>query len=418
VRPSELPLNAASHAGATAADRIPAAAWWILALSSLDSVLGIIDRQAASILKLELQSAYDIGDGAFGLIVSAFLLGYAICYIPAGRLVDRYGSRATLTCFILVWSAATVLTGLATSYEALLLWRFVLGAAEAGLVPATVFALFAWFPEARRTTAFALRGPITALGPILAPSVIAALALAYGWRAAFVVPGCVGLAFAAAWWLSDRRGGAPSAARLAARPSLMAVLRHRPLHALIVARLISDPLWFFLQYWQAGYFRQVLGLSLAGVGALLWIPPLLSTIVTVVVSAGVDARIRRGGSPLQARGKALLLVAGLAPLMMLIPLFPSVTGGLILFTVAQFVCWTWLSLSNVMAASVAPAGASATAVAILGALGTAGAALFNTVAGPVIGAYGYNVMLIAGACLHPLAAIIVWIAYVRPRLPA
>lgn len=397
--------------------RVSTAAWWILALSSLDSVLGVIDRQAISVLKVEIEAAFAISDTEFGFLVSAFLIGYAVCYIPAGRLVDRYGSRITLTVFIIIWSLASVFSGFARSYEEMLGWRFLLGAAEAGLIPATVFALFAWFPEARRTTAFALRGPITALGPILAPPIIAGLALAFGWRAAFVVPGCVGLAFALAWWISDRPPTPPSEEQID-RPSLMSILRHKPLHALILARMISDPLWFFIQYWQAGYFRERLGLSLAEVGWLLWIPPLVSTLITVVICALADRLIRQGVPALKSRALLLVWVAVLAPIGLLLPLLDDVALALILFTVIQFVCWTWLVLSNVMAASIAPEAGAATAVAILGALGTAGAAVFNSFAGPVIGLYGYDVMLMIGAILHPVAAVVVYRAYVRSESAA
>ena len=81
-----------------------------------------------------------------------------------------------------------MLSGLARSFEELLAYRALLGAAEAGLTPATIYALVRWFPREKLATAYGLRGPIVALGPILSPPVVAGLALTMGWHAAFLYP--------------------------------------------------------------------------------------------------------------------------------------------------------------------------------------------------------------------------------------
>lgn len=389
-------------------------AWWILVLSSLDSVLGMIDRQAVAVLKTTLKERFAVGDSEYGLLVTAFLVTYASFYIVCGRLIDRFGSRVMLTIFISIWSLASILSGFARTFEELVAYRALLGAAEAGLTPATIYALVRWFPRERLATAYGLRGPIVALGPILAPPVVAGLALAIGWHAAFVVPGVVGFVFAFAWWISDRRapGDADDQTPVDHAP-LKTVLSNKLLWGLVAARMISDPLWFFIQYWQAGYFQEVLGLSLAEVGRLLWIPPLVSAVLAVGVTAWSDHMVRTGRNVVMSRVYALQAVSVLAPLSLAIPLAKGALGAIALFTLVQLMCLCWLTLSNVLLTALFEKRTVATAAGVLNAIGTAGAAIFNLFAGNIVEQFGYTVIFSIAACLHPTAAVLLYVFYRR-----
>jgi ACS family hexuronate transporter-like MFS transporter len=390
--------------------------WWILILSSLDSVLSMIDRQTVAVLKTSIKARFAIGDSEYGLLVTAFLAGYAVFFIVCGRLVDRFGSRLTLALFIAIWSAASILSGYARSYHELAVYRAILGAAEAGLTPATIYALVRWFPKERLATAYGLRGPIIALGPILASPIIVGLALTLGWRAAFWAPGAAGLAFALAWWLSDRNppGDAASSATMDTSP-FKTVLRSRALWALIAARLVSDPLWFFLQHWQAGYFQEVLGLTLVQVGRLLWIPPLASAVLTIGVTAWSDHLLRAGRSTIHSRVAVMQAVAVLAPLAAIIPFVANTATAIVLFTAVQLMCLSWLFLSNVLLTAFFERSAIGTAAGVMNAIGTAGAAVLSLFTGQIVEQSGYRAIFLVGACLHPLAALLLHVAYRRRR---
>src|SRR5207237_1867839 len=102
-----------------------------------DSILGMIDRNAVSVLKTTLKGVFRIDDTHYALLVTAFMIPFALFYVITGRWADRYGSRITLTAFVLVWSAASIACGLAQSFDQMVVGRVVLGAAEAGLLPAS-----------------------------------------------------------------------------------------------------------------------------------------------------------------------------------------------------------------------------------------------------------------------------------------
>lgn len=389
-------------------------AWWVLALMTLDNVLGMIDRNTVSVLKTTLKDAYNISDSDYSLLVTAFMVPYAIFYVICGRIVDRFGSRGPLTAFVSIWSLATVAAGLSTSFPQLVVWRAVLGAAEAGLLPATIYALVRWFPRGKLATVYAIKTPLQALGPIVSPPLIAGLALAFGWRSAFVIPGAVGFAFAIAWWFSDRN---PPRYREKAQPtvvteaSLGRLLRNPLLWGILLARLITDPVWFFFQYWQAGYMQEQLGVTLAQVGQLLWIPPFVNCAATLITAMISDRLIAKGWSAPRSRMRVMQGVMPLAVLIALLSIFDSVSSFIVIATSTYILAFTWLYLSNILIADLFPKELVGSAIGLVNCVGTIGAALFNAAAGPLIESFGYAPMFIVCALLHPLAAVVLQFFY-------
>lgn len=395
---------------------IPTISWLVLALMTVDYVLGMIDRNAVAVLKTIIKQAFAISDTQYALLVTAFMVPYAIFYIICGRIVDRFGTRGPFTVFVAVWSIATIGCGIAGSFEELVMWRAVLGAAEAGLLPVTIVALVNWFPKDRIAFAYAVKTPFQSLGAILSPPVVAFLAIAYGWRAGFLVPGVIGLVFAALWFLVDRN---PPYAEVDAlrpeRPKLTTVLRGRALWGIMLVRLVTDPVWFFFQYWQAGYMQERLGASLADVGQLLWLPPLVTSIATFFTAGMTEKLARRGLDPAGARMRVMQATAVLAPLIATLPFVGGVPWFLFVVTASYLLGFTWLYLSNILMTDLFPKESVGTAVGLMSCVGTGGAALFNYAAGPVIDAYGYAPIFLTLAVLHPVGAVLLTLFY-RDRL--
>src|SRR5207237_7302323 len=128
--------------------------------------------------------------------------------------------------------------------------------------------------------------------------IVAALALAYGWRSAFILPGAIGICFAVLWWFADRRPphypGEDAVPPSLARVTIVELLQRRALWGVLLFRLVRDPVGFFFQYWQAGYLQERLGASLADVGQLLWIPPAVNAVATFATAAWSDRMVRQG----------------------------------------------------------------------------------------------------------------------------
>src|SRR5439155_7548479 len=92
---------------------------------------------------------------------------------------------------------------------------------------------------------------------------VVALASRFGWQSAFVFTGAVGLVSVLPWLLFYRRSSAGAAdARAGVKPeSWRVVLARRDVWLLVVARLLTDPVWYFYQFWFAKYLHEVRGLS-------------------------------------------------------------------------------------------------------------------------------------------------------------
>jgi len=409
-----------SDASTSLRERVPGKAWLILALLSLESIIAIIDRQNISALKTTLKGVFSMTDTDYGWLVNAFLIPYSISYLICGALVDRFGSRRTLTAFAIVWSAATIACGFARSYPELLAYRAIIGAAEAGLLPASLAALVVWFPKSRIATAASLRSSLQSLGPIVAMPLVVTITLAYSWHYAFLVPGIIGLAFGAAWYFADTSPPvyADAAQRAATKTPFRAVFANPAIWGILLARLISDPLWFFLQYWQAGYLQEKMGLTLAQVGAVLWIPPLVASVLMVLVGLFSDRLVRRRGlSGATSRIRIMQAAAVLAPLVVFVPFVRDLNTTMLLLTIAYFISYLWLVLANILVTDLFRDGGSGTALGLVNMCGTIGASLFTAYVGRALDTVGYVPVFVVLACLHPIAAVILHVAY-RKRAEA
>jgi MFS transporter, ACS family, D-galactonate transporter len=125
--------------------------------------------------------------------------------IPAGRLIDRFGERVMVGASVLVWSLFTAATGLVSSFGALLGLRLVLGVGEAGAYPASAKTVSNWFPLRLRSRATSVYDSGARIGSAVATPLIALVIGLWGWRAAFLFAGGIGVLWAIGWWAWYRR---------------------------------------------------------------------------------------------------------------------------------------------------------------------------------------------------------------------
>jgi len=163
------------------------------------SMLLYVDRIAISTAKAPITAEFAMSDTAFGWILSAFALGYALFQTPAGMFADRYGPRVVIAAIVSLWSLFTALTGLTWSLISLLLSRFLFGAAEAGAYPGIARAFYAWLPVGERGLAQGINFSGSRLGAAFALPAIAWLITRFGWRTSFFILGGAGLLWASAW---------------------------------------------------------------------------------------------------------------------------------------------------------------------------------------------------------------------------
>jgi ACS family glucarate transporter-like MFS transporter len=181
--------------------------FWMFAISAIS----FLDRVNLSIAGRFIQQEFHISDLQLGPVFSAFLVGYALCQAPAGRLADRFGPRLILALGTLWWGIFTALTamlsaGMASLFLLLLAVRFSLGTGEAVLFPASNRLVANWIPSKERGLANGLIFAGVGAGSGITPPLVTHIVLNYGWRASFWVSAVIGLAAGAIWyWLARDR---------------------------------------------------------------------------------------------------------------------------------------------------------------------------------------------------------------------
>jgi ACS family hexuronate transporter-like MFS transporter len=393
-----------------------ARAWLMLLLAGVAGMLFYIDRQTLSVLKTTLQNEWAWSDADYGRLVAAFMVPYTLFYLVVGRWIDRWGTRLMMPIFLGAMSLATLGSGLAGGTVEMGFWRALLGAAEAGIVPSVMVAIVQWFPPEHRGTATTINKPLTVAGQILVAPFVVWVTLALGWRWAFLLPGALGLFCAVAWWLTDR--GAPHPVPPGPMPNYRAVISRPEIRGVLLARLISDPLWFFLIFWHPALLQEQLGLSLAELGRIGWIPPASALAGIMLLGVISDQLVRRGHTPVRSRTLVLVSVSAIAPATLLLGHVTHVGVALALLAIIQVMTASWLSLSNLLMSDLVPPRMVGTTVALMSAIGASAGAVFNLAAGSLVEAVGYTTLLTLGALLHPVAAFILWRCYLRAPTPA
>ena len=183
--------------------------WFLVFLLFVLSAVAFLDRVNLSIAGAKISEEFAISNVRLGLVFSAFLFGYALFQTPAGWLADRFGPRRMLTLGVLWWGVFTGLTA-AVSHNigrivlVLVVIRFLLGAGEAIVYPASNQFVARWVPSNERGVANGIIFAGVGIGAGITPPLISFVMLRYGWRASFLMSALIGLVAAAVWFLAAR----------------------------------------------------------------------------------------------------------------------------------------------------------------------------------------------------------------------
>ena len=178
----------------------------VVALVCTLSMVLYLDRVVMGQAVVPIQEEFGLDNTSISYVLNAFVLAYGLFEIPTGRWGDRFGSRRIMGRIVLWWSAFTMLTAACTGLWSLLVVRFLFGAGEAGAYPNVARIIGRWFPPAERGRVQGLLLASAMAGSVLAPVLSGYLMTAFGWRSAFIVFGCLGIAWALwflAWFRDD-----------------------------------------------------------------------------------------------------------------------------------------------------------------------------------------------------------------------
>lgn len=382
------------QAAAARAVRIGYVRWGICALLFFATTINYVDRSVLGILAPTLRTEIGWTDFQYALISAAFTLAYAFGFLFAGRSIDRLGTRLGYVLYLIVWSLAAAAHALAATPFGFGAARFALGLGESGNFPAAVKTVAEWFPQRERAFATGLFNAGSNVGAVVAALVVPWLTLAFSWRAAFVVTGVVGLAWAGFWWPLYRRPaehpklGAGELAYIESDPptpalevSWLALLEHRQTWAFSAGKFLTDSVWWFYLFWFPLFMADTFGVDLRGIGLPLITVYLLADLGSVGGGWLSSGLLERNWTANAARKTAMLVCA-----LCILPvtMAPSVTHAwtaVILVGVAAAAHQGFSANLFTIASDMFPKGSIGSVVGIGGFAGAMGGFLMNLGAG-------------------------------------
>ena len=156
-----------------------------------------MDRMLVSAMEAQLTKAFELTDVQFGFLWSLFTIGYLACATPIGLMADRFNRCWLFAGCIVIWSAATVATGLAGSRSILYVSRLFIGVGEAGCLivgPALLSDYFVQKRRGRALSAFYLGQPLGGTAGYVLPAIVFRAGL--DWPMSFYLAGVPGFALA------------------------------------------------------------------------------------------------------------------------------------------------------------------------------------------------------------------------------
>ena len=399
--------------------------WWIVGLMLCATMINYLDRQALTNASTVICTTYNLNENDYSRIVMAFLLAYAIMQPFAGRIIDWLGTRAGFSLSVLWWGAANMLTALASGFFSFSIFRFLLGLGEAGNFPASIKTVAEWFPAKERAMATGIFNMGAGMGAIIAPPMIVYLVLNYGWQAGFVVTGTLTLIWAPLWYFFYRRPhehpwlAAEELAAIrsgqeaeatdapAAKVSWKELMVHRELWGCIIAKFLSDPVWWFYIFWLPKYMHDVRGFSLKEIGLFTWLPYVTADMGCLFGGGISSFFIKHGMDVIKARKVGLCICASMMPIAFVAARVNNPYLALACISLATFGHQSWSSNLMTLPADLFSKRQVATAYGLAGSAGSWGGVLFTPLVGMILTSFGYMPVFTIVGLLHITAAVVV-----------
>jgi ACS family hexuronate transporter-like MFS transporter len=409
------------------------------------TLIGYVDRLALSVAAPVIRREFGFTNEQYGFITFAFLATYAAGQLLLGPVIDRLGSKRSLSLAVFWWSVASCVHAFARGVGGFFAARAFLGFTEAVNLPAAYKVVAEWFPRAERSMASGLITAGIGLGAIVAPPLITFLIGAFdalharglsptqGWQAAFIVPGVLGLAWVWVWkrhfhlpeqdpaLAADERAlvlaerNAPAVESAERRPldeemrayfgRLAYWFRYRETWGLALARFTGDGAFYFLAFWIPNYLSDVRGFGLKEIAWAAAIPFVFADLGSLV-GGYAGQRLVRSGRSVDASRKTLIWVGALlVPLALPAVYVDAAPLAVLLMGLGIFGIQVKSASLFALPADIFPPTAVATVWGASGAAGSLAAAFSQPLIGWTIDRYSYEPVFVAVALMHIVSAL-------------
>ena len=359
----------------------PKRRWRIAWLLGLGVLINYFDRVNLSVSHAALITTFGISDFTFGLLSGAYNWTYAMCQLPVGVLLDRFGVRRIGRISTFLWSIASFSAAATPSVGGFFAARFLLGIGEAPTFPANAKAIGHWFPGQERSLATSIFDAAAKFASAIGVPLLGILLISWGWRLSFALTGLISLAYFVLFskiycepeqdqkltdiekrYIAGEAGANYEQASSTPQSSLGYLLRKRKVLGLALGFGSYNYVFYLLLTWLPSYLSAALHIDLLHSFLYTGVPWLFATVTDITAGWLSDAAIQRGGDASRIR-KAVLVCGtsfGLA-----------IIGAVHAHTAISALLWISISIGGLSAA--APIGWSIPSmIAPRGSVGTVG----------------------------------------------
>jgi ACS family glucarate transporter-like MFS transporter len=292
------------------------------------------DRAALSVAGAVMQKALGLDAAKMGLLFSGFGWAYVFGQLPAGGLLDRFGSKRVYGISIVCWSVCAFLIGFAGylaaawAFSAIFVLRLLSGLSQSPVFPGNGRIVAAWFPTAERGRASAIFNASQYFALVIFAPLFGWLTHSYGWRSCFWVMGFFGLILAALWSKTvynvkdhplisqtevdfieqggglvnvDRVAGAKSRGNSLTWTGVKQLLSQRMLVGIYIGQFCINTLTTFFLTWFPLYLVQARHMTILQVGFAAALPALCGSVGGILGGVCSDSLLRHGHSLTFAR---------------------------------------------------------------------------------------------------------------------
>lgn len=383
--------------------------WFVCALLFAATTINYMDRSVVSLIEPLLHNLPFMGwdftrDSAhqsvfnnnYGNIIICFQVAYGVGLLTAGRFIDKLGTKIGYAIAITIWALSSISHALVGSVVGFGIARALLGLGESGNFPAAIKATTEWFPTEERALATGIFNSGSNASAFIAPALVAFVTYRFGWKAAFLTTGSMGILWLVVWLLFPynklRRASTQTQQDLdpivppQARAGFFALfgeLAHYPgLYAFSLAKGLTDPIWWFYLFYLPKFLNENYGLDLAHA---YWEIVAVYAVSSVgsIAGGGLSGFLMNRGFSVNAGRKITLLLCALCVLpIMLVPTMGHLSPhnawpAVALFALAAAAHQGWSANLFSTPTDMFPSTAVSTVVGIGGAVGALGGATFT-----------------------------------------
>jgi ACS family D-galactonate transporter-like MFS transporter len=301
---------------------------WLMAfLCFAGLAINYIDRANLSVALPFVTKDFHLDPIQAGLLLGAFSWTYTAFQVPGGWLIDRFGAKVMFPIAVGLWSIFTIVTAFCTGFTSFFIARLGLGIGESGAYPASAKVVSTWFPASERGKATAFYDSGARIGSALAVPIVAFIIAGYGWQAAFIITGLLGLLWVLGWLVVYRdpeqhrkvnsaeldhirsTETADDGAAVEEIPGFRwwHLFRYRAVWAMMIGFFCINFVITFFLTWFPSYLIQERGFDLLKVGMFGAIPGLCSILGGFASGIYADRLIRRGATVTRARKTCLVV---------------------------------------------------------------------------------------------------------------